>query len=65
MPQPISAGTLFRDQANDVAVSVVSMRDVLGPWTPAYEVRVVACDHMSYFRHEAGLTALAKPLSNA
>jgi pimeloyl-ACP methyl ester carboxylesterase len=57
------ADTLFRDQANDVAVSVLSMRDVPGPWKPAYDVRAVACDHMSYFRHTAGLAALATALS--
>lgn len=57
------ADTLFRDQANDVAVSVVSMGDVPGPWNPAYDVRAVACDHMSYFSHKAGLDALAILLS--
>ena len=57
------ADTLFRDQTNDVAVSVVSMRDVPGPWEPAYDVRPVACDHMSYFRHKAGLDALTAILS--
>ncbi len=57
------ADTLFRDQANDVAVSVVSMRDVPGPWKPAYDLRAVACDHLSYFRHTAGLIALGEVLS--
>lgn len=55
--------TLFRDVANDVAVSVASMKDVPGPWSNAYDVRPVACDHMSYFRHPAGLEALAKALT--
>ncbi|HEX8201674.1 MAG TPA: hypothetical protein VF590_14415, partial [Isosphaeraceae bacterium] len=57
------ADTLFLDQTNDVAVSVVSMRDVPGPWEPAYDVRPVACDHLSYFRHKAGLDVLAAVLS--
>ena len=57
------ADTLFRDQANDVAVSVVSMRDVPGPWNPAYDVQAVPCDHMSYFRYTACLNALTEVLS--
>lgn len=56
------ADLLFRDEANDVAVSVASMREVPGPWEPPFDVRPVACDHLSYFHHRAGLEALAGAL---
>lgn len=56
--------TVFSDEPNDVAVSVASMKDVPGPWIPAYDARPVSCDHMSYFAHKAGLEALAKALGD-
>jgi len=57
------ADPFFRMQENDVAVSVASMRGIASGRNPAYDVRVVPCDHLSYFRDAEGLKALAKVLA--
>jgi hypothetical protein len=58
------ANPFFFGQANDVAVAVASMGAIAGGRTPPYDVCTVACDHMSYFRDEAGLKALALALAD-
>ncbi len=57
------ANPFFNDQENDVAVSVASMKNIAHGRKPAFDVRPVACDHLSYFRDPAGLKALADALS--
>jgi pimeloyl-ACP methyl ester carboxylesterase len=57
-----AANPFFFGQPNDIAVSVASMESVAAGRVPKYEVRPVACDHLSYFRDEAGLRALAEAL---
>jgi pimeloyl-ACP methyl ester carboxylesterase len=59
------ANPFFHDQANDVAVSVTSMKNIADGRAPAYNVRPVACDHLSYFNDPAGLKALAQVLSES
>ena len=56
------ANPFFLSQANDVAVSVASMENIAPGRKPPYEVRPVACDHLSYFRDPAGLKALVEVL---
>ncbi len=46
-----------------MAVSVASMENIAAGRKPAYDVRPVACDHLSYFRDPEGLKALAAVLS--
>ena len=57
------ATPLFLGHENDVAVSVASMADIPPGRKPACESRPVGCDHLSYFRHPAGLKALVDVLS--
>ena len=57
------ANPFFLSQANDVAVSVASMENIAHGRKPAYDVRPVACDHLSYFLDPAGLKALATVLA--
>ncbi len=57
------ANPFFLDQENDVAVSVASMENIAAGRKPAYDVRPVGCDHLSYFRDPAGLKALVGALS--
>ena len=57
------ANPFFLDQENDVAVSVASMENIPAGRKPAYDVRPVACDHLSYFRDPEGLKALAAVLA--
>jgi hypothetical protein len=59
------ADPFFVGQPNDIAVSVRSMESIAAGRKPAYDVRPVACDHISYFRDPAGLQALAKALEGA
>jgi pimeloyl-ACP methyl ester carboxylesterase len=56
------ANPFFLGQVNDIAVAVASMEAIAAGRQPAYDVRAVACDHVSYFRDRAGLEALAKVL---
>ncbi|WZO96075.1 caspase family protein [Isosphaeraceae bacterium EP7] len=57
------ANPFFLNMENDVAVSVTSMRNILNARKPVYDVRPVACDHLSYFKDPAGLKALATVLA--
>ena len=56
------AGKFFGGLDNDIAASIPSMENVPGPRKPIYDVRPVACDHISYFADAAGLKALALAL---
>lgn len=56
----------FRQEAHDIAVTVKSIVSVPSGRSPAAYIQdQVACDHLSYFRHPAGLEALAKAVSRA
>ncbi len=55
----------FLDQENDVAVSVASMENIPSGRKQPFDVRPVACDHLSYFRDPEGLKALATILAEA
>ena len=52
----------FLFEPNDIAVSVQSIGAVGGDWAHAPELREVACDHLSYFASDAGLTELRRLL---
>jgi hypothetical protein len=56
------ADLFFGGANNDIAVSIDSMRYLADGRQPACDVREVACDHVSYFRDEQGLKALAEAL---
>jgi hypothetical protein len=56
------ANPFFLDQANDIAVSVASMESIAPGRKPPYDVRPVACDHLSYFHDPAGVQSLATVL---
>lgn len=56
----------FIKEANDIAVTVKSIVSVPEERSPvAYIQDRVACDHLSYFRHPAGLDALARAVARA
>lgn len=56
----------FMQEAHDIAVTVKSIVSVPTGRSPsAYIQDRVACDHLSYFRHPAGLEALAKAVVRA
>jgi pimeloyl-ACP methyl ester carboxylesterase len=57
------ADPFFGGSENDIAVSLASMRHLPGGRQPAYEVRPVACDHVSYFHTLRSLEALAAILT--
>ena len=59
------ANPFFLDQENDVAVSVASMENISSGRKQPFDVRPVACDHLSYFRDPEGLKALATILTEA
>jgi len=59
------ANPFFLDQENDVAVSVASMENIPSGRKRPFDVRPVACDHLSYFRDPEGLKALAAVLAEA
>jgi hypothetical protein len=59
------ANPFFLDQENDVVVSVASMNSIAAGRKLPFDVRPVACDHLSYFRDPAGLNALAATLAEA
>jgi pimeloyl-ACP methyl ester carboxylesterase len=58
------ANPFFLDEENDIAVAVSSMKNIPPGRKPAFEVRPVACDHLSYFSDPAGLKALVEVLSS-
>jgi hypothetical protein len=59
------ANPFFLHEENDVAVSVASMKKIAPGRKRPLDVRLVACDHMSYFHDPAGLKALAGVLESA
>ncbi len=59
------ANPFFLDQENDVAVSVASMENIPSGRKPPFDVRPVACDHLSYLRDPEGLKAMAAVLANS
>lgn len=54
----------FRGVANDIAVKVNSITH-LPERSPAAVITQVACDHLTYFIHPAGLAALAEAVQQA
>ena len=58
------ANPFFLHQANDVAVSVASMENIAPDRKPPYDVRPVACDHLSYFFDRLGSRHLSKVLQS-
>ena len=56
------ADQFFGGSENDTAVSVKSMRHMPGGRTPSWDIRPVACDHVSYFCNPEGLKVLAAAL---
>ena len=59
------ANPFFLDQENDVAVSVASMENIPSGRKQPFDVRPIACDHLSYFRDPEGLKVLATILAEA
>jgi len=59
------ANPFFLEQENDVAVSVASMENIAPGRKLPLDLRLVACDHLSYFRDPEGLKALAAVLAKA
>ena len=56
----------FGHRENDIAVAVKDIIDIPGDRSPAvYVPAPIACDHLSYFRREAGLQALSDVVSRA
>lgn len=55
----------FFGQPNDIAVTVQSIKSVSIERVPQPKCYEVACDHLTYFNHEAGLRALALALKNS
>jgi hypothetical protein len=49
----------FFGQANDIAVTVTSIKSVSQARSPQPQIQEVGCDHLVYFSHLEGLTALA------
>jgi len=60
----MAASTLFREQENDLAVSVDSMRTL--PAGRKYEpvVQLIGCDHLTYFDSGPGLNVLGNVVSS-
>jgi hypothetical protein len=56
------ANQFFRYSANDIAVAVESMQRTPGGWSTRMKVIPTACDHLTYFETEAGLSALEEAL---
>jgi len=54
----------FFSQPNDIAVALTSIKNVSANRSPAPKILLpdTACDHLSYFTHQAGLDALAAAL---
>jgi len=58
----ITTALAFFGAPNDIAVSVESIKSVPAGRSPEAVVSEVACDHISYFGTDAGLSALAEAL---
>lgn len=58
-----TASVAFLWQPNDIAASVTSIGSVGAGWVHAPDVRLVACDHVSYFSSPAGIDALTSLLA--
>jgi pimeloyl-ACP methyl ester carboxylesterase len=56
------ADPFFRDQVNDIAVAVASMTQVPPAILESMKVVPTSCDHLTYFRSDAGLKALSAAL---
>jgi pimeloyl-ACP methyl ester carboxylesterase len=54
----------FFSQANDIAVTLASIKSVSSNRSPQPRILLpdAACDHLTYFTHQAGLDALSKAL---
>jgi uncharacterized caspase-like protein len=57
-----TASVAFLFAPNDIAVSVQSIGAVGREWAHAPELREVACDHLSYFASDVGLSELRRLL---
>jgi pimeloyl-ACP methyl ester carboxylesterase len=55
------ADLFFSGSANDIAVSIASMKTLSAEHEPR-EIGTVACDHLSYFRHPEALMMLSQVL---
>jgi pimeloyl-ACP methyl ester carboxylesterase len=55
----------FFGQANDIAVTVTSIKSVSQARSPQPQIQEVGCDHLVYFSHREGLTALATAANQA
>ncbi|NEO13600.1 MULTISPECIES: caspase family protein [unclassified Moorena] len=55
----------FFGQPNDIAVTVQSIKSVSGGRLPQPQTHEVACDHLTYFSDQAGLSALGVALTQA
>ncbi|ARV60554.1 caspase [Nostocales cyanobacterium HT-58-2] len=55
----------FLGQPNDIAVTVDSIKGINSERHPQPQIHEVACDHLVYFIHPAGLTALATAVIQA
>ena len=55
----------FWGEANDIAVTVESMKSVSAERRYPPQVQEVACNHLVYFAHQAGLAALAAAMALA
>ncbi|MGL5877965.1 MAG: esterase/lipase family protein, partial [Xenococcaceae cyanobacterium] len=55
----------FFGQANDIAVTVTSIKNVSTARLPQPQIQEVGCDHLVYFSHREGLTALATAANRA
>ena len=53
------ADQFFGGSDNDIAVSLLSMRNLPDGRDPLFAVQTIACDHLSYFQNSEGLKALA------
>jgi hypothetical protein len=55
----------FFEQPNDIAVTLASIKSVSSNRSPQPRILLpdAACDHLTYFTHQAGLDALSKALS--
>ncbi|MGB3650695.1 MAG: caspase family protein [Rivularia sp. (in: cyanobacteria)] len=57
-----SMNLVFFNQSNDIAVSVNSIKNINTARVPQVQIREVGCNHLDYFSHAKGLTALAEAL---
>jgi pimeloyl-ACP methyl ester carboxylesterase len=57
------ANPFFLGAVNDVAVSVASMKQIPNGWARTMHIVESGCDHVTYFRSDAGLVALREALT--